>query len=108
MGEAAEADPVVAFMASDVALVVDILTKHVSDRSGRCRVCGDRAQGTKQQWLCRLHGYAALAWQLVPDADKPKPPKNVKPPLEDEAPRRVTWPGHAETTASAADRRSAG
>ncbi|GAA1240576.1 hypothetical protein GCM10009609_00260 [Pseudonocardia aurantiaca] len=73
MGKAPEIDPIVAFMASDGGIVTRILTEHVSDRSGRCRVCGLGAQSGNQEWPCRLHGYASLASKLLPATKRQKP-----------------------------------
>jgi hypothetical protein len=67
VSEAPEVDPIVAFMANDAAMVTSILTTHVSDRSGRCRVCATGAQRGNQKWPCRLHSYAAMAWEILPD-----------------------------------------
>jgi hypothetical protein len=55
------ANPLVVLIRSQPGMAQRLLTEHVDDGSGRCRVCSTGGQTGRYRWPCALHRYAEQA-----------------------------------------------
>ena len=53
--------PLVVLIRSQPGMAERLLSEHVDDGSGRCRVCSTGGQTGRYRWPCALHRYAEQA-----------------------------------------------
>jgi hypothetical protein len=64
------ANPLVVLIRSQPGMAQRLLTEHVDDGSGRCRVCSTGGQTGRYRWPCALRRYAEQA--RMPPGDGPE------------------------------------
>jgi len=58
--------PLAAAIALVPGLAARLMTEHVDDGGGRCRLCPLGDQAGHQRWPCRIHGAASEAARAAP------------------------------------------
>lgn len=61
------ANPLVVLIRSQPGMAQRLLSEHVDDGSGRCRVCSTGGQTGRYRWPCALRRYAEQADTVVGD-----------------------------------------